>query len=120
MKSRGEGDELVLRLFAAWRLGVIIVLEPVDDARDAISDEGHLEVDEQAQALNGKPEIGQKLVLVDWSDQLDGFDFDYNLIFDNQIGSESGVDTYILVYHRNWLLAHRARLRRPGSYAKTV
>jgi hypothetical protein len=23
-----------------------------------------------------------------WSDQLDGFDFDYNLIFDGQIGSE--------------------------------
>jgi hypothetical protein len=99
---------------------VIIVLEPVDDTRDAISDERHLEVDEQAQALVGKPEIGQMLLLVDWSDQLDGFDFDYNLIFDNQIGSESGVDTYILVYHRNWLLAHRARLRRPGSYAKTV
>jgi|HubBroStandDraft_4_1064222.scaffolds.fasta_scaffold679484_2 hypothetical protein len=79
-----------------------------------------MEVDEQAQALAGKPEIGQKLLLVDWSDQLDGFDFDYNLVFDEQIGSESGVDTYILVYHRNWLLAHRARPRRPSSYAKTV
>ena len=32
---------------------VIIVLEPIDDARDAISDEGHWEVDEQAQAPVG-------------------------------------------------------------------
>ena len=113
LKSRGEGDELVLRLFAAWRLGVIIVLEPVDDARDAISDEGYLEVDEQAQALVGKPEIGQKLLRVDCSDQLDGFDFDYNLVFDEQIGSESettGIGC--------WLTARRPR--RPSSYAKTV
>ena len=77
-----------------------------------------MEVDEQAQALVGKPEIGQKLLLVDWSDQLDGFDFDYNLVFDEQIGSESGVDTYILIDHRNWLTARRPR--RPSSYAKTV
>jgi hypothetical protein len=42
---------------------VIIFLEPVDDARDAVSDEGHLEVDEQAQALVGKPEIDQKCFL---------------------------------------------------------
>jgi hypothetical protein len=67
LKSRGEGDDLV--------------------------DDGRLEADEQAQVLVGKPEIGQKLLLVDWSDQLDGFDFDYDLIFDDQIGSESGVDT---------------------------
>ena len=48
----------------------------------------------------------RSLLLVDWGDQLDGFDLDDNLIFDHQMGLESGVDTDILIGHRNRLLAH--------------
>src|SRR5438094_6886783 len=41
LKSQGEADEVSLRLFAAWRLGVRIVFEPVDNARDAVFDQRH-------------------------------------------------------------------------------
>jgi hypothetical protein len=44
---------------------VRIVFESVDNARDAVFDQGHLEVDEQAKTLVGEPEIDQKLFLVD-------------------------------------------------------
>ena len=54
MKSKGEDDELFLHLLAAWRLCVSIVLESIDNACDAVSDEGHLEVDEQAETLAGE------------------------------------------------------------------
>ena len=81
-------------------------LEAVNDARDAVFDQRHVEVDQPAKPLAGETEIRQKLLLVDWGDQLDGFDLDDNLIFDHQMGLESGVDTDILIGHRNRLLAH--------------
>jgi hypothetical protein len=43
---------------AAWRLGAIIFFEPVDDARDAVLDQRHVEVDQQAKSLVRKPVIG--------------------------------------------------------------
>ena len=58
LKSQGEGDEVSLRVFAAWRLGVSIVFESVDHARDAVFDQRHVEVDEQAKTLVGESEIG--------------------------------------------------------------
>ena len=67
-----------------------IVFQPVDNARDSVFDQRHLEVDQPAKSLVGETEIGQKLLLVDRSDQLDGFDFEDSLIFDDQIGLESG------------------------------
>src|SRR5437588_11145692 len=73
------------------------------------------EVDRQAKPLAGETEIRQKLLLVDRSDQLDGFDFDDNLIFDDQIGLESGIDADILIDHRNRLLAHVRKPRQPSS-----
>ena len=66
-----RGDEISLRLFATWRLGVIIVFETVDYARDAVFDQRHVEVDQQAKPLIGETQIRQKLLLVDWADQLD-------------------------------------------------
>ena len=53
---------------------VIIVFQSVDDSRDAVFDQRHLEVDQQAKPLVGEPEIGEKLLLVDREKQLDGFD----------------------------------------------
>ena len=84
----------------------MIVFEPVHDSRDAVLNQRYVEVDQQAKPLVGEPEKRQKLLLVDWGDQLDGFDLDDNLIFDHQMGLESGVDTDILIGHRNRLLAH--------------
>jgi len=83
---------------------VRIFFQSVDDARDAVFDEGHLEVDEQPEALVGEPEIGQKLLLVDRSEKLDGFHFDNHLVFDDQVGPESGVDAETVVDYRNRLL----------------
>jgi hypothetical protein len=38
---------------------------PVDDSRDAVFNQRHVEVNQQAKPLVGKPEISQKLLLVD-------------------------------------------------------
>ena len=60
-----------------------IVFESVDNARDAVLDQRHLEVDEQAEALVGEPKIGQELLVVNRGEKLDGFDFDDDLVFDD-------------------------------------
>jgi hypothetical protein len=38
-------------------------LQPIDDSRDAVFDEDHVEVDEQAETLVCQPEIGEQLFL---------------------------------------------------------
>jgi hypothetical protein len=68
------------------------ISQSVDNTGDAVLDQRHVEIDEQAEAFVGHPEIGQKLLLEDWGYQLDGFDFNDDLVFDHQIGPESGVD----------------------------
>ena len=68
------------------RLCVNIVIEPVDNPADAVLDECNLKVDEQAKALVGKPEISQKLLLVN---KLYGLGFNDDLVFDDQLGPES-------------------------------
>ena len=60
------------------------------------------------------------MLLVDRGQRLDGFDFDDDLVFDDQVGPESGVDADVLLDHRNWLRRTVRRPRRPRSYAKTV
>jgi hypothetical protein len=40
-------------------------LQPIDDSRDAVFDEDHGEVDEQAETLVWKPETGKQLFFVD-------------------------------------------------------
>jgi hypothetical protein len=89
-------------IFAAWRLWVF---EAVDNAGDAVLDECHLKVDEQAEALVGQAEIGQELLLMDQSEQFYGLDFDDDFILDNQICAEPGVDTDVLVDHWDRMLA---------------
>jgi hypothetical protein len=83
---------------------VRIFIQPVDDARDTVLDESHLEVDEKAEALVGEPEVGQKLLLVNRSEKLDGFHFHDHLVLDDQVGPESGVDADALIDHRDRLL----------------
>ena len=112
MKSQGEDDGISLRVLAAWRLCVRIVFEPIDNARDTVFDEGHLEVDEQAKALVGEPEIGQELLFVDGSDQLDGFDFYDDLTFYDQIGPPG---TWRLVGQLRSSRAHRGSASDQGD-----
>jgi len=80
------------------------ISKPVDNSGDAVLDQRHVEIDEQAEAFVGQPEIGQKLLLMDWDYQVDGFDFDDDLICDHKVCAESSVDADILVDHRNRLL----------------
>jgi hypothetical protein len=56
-----------------------------------------LEADRQPKALVGEAKIGEKLLLVDREERLDGFDFDDDLVFDDQMGPEAGLDTNELI-----------------------
>jgi hypothetical protein len=100
------------RSYPSSRLGGFArksISQPVDNAGDAVLDQRHIEIDEQAEAFVRQPEIGQELLLVDWGYQLDGFNFNDDLVFDHQIGSESGIDAEILIDHRDRLLLGRAQ-----------
>jgi hypothetical protein len=87
---------------------VRIIFEPIDDAGDAIFDERHLKINEQAQSFVGEPKISQKRLLVNRSEHFDGFDLDNDLVLHDEVGSESGIDTDVLIDHGNRLLAYRA------------
>ena len=98
-----------LRLFAAWRLCVRIVFKSIHNTRDAIFDQGHLEVDQQAKTLVCQPEIGQKLLLVNRGNHFDGFDFHDDLVFHDQVSAECDVNADVLLDDWNRLLAHRVQ-----------
>ena len=51
---------------------MIIVFEPIDHAHDAVFDQRHVKVDEQAKTLVGQSEVSEKLLLGDRSNRLDG------------------------------------------------
>ena len=87
---------------------MIIVFQSIDDSRNAIFDQRHVEVDQQAKTLVGQSEIGQQLLLVDRGQRLDRFDLHNDLVFDHQVGAEAGIDPDILIDHRNGLLAYGA------------
>jgi hypothetical protein len=87
---------------------VRIVFESIHNARNAVLDEDHVKVDEQAKAFVRQAEIRQKLFPVDRSERLDGFDFDDYLVFHDEIGPEASIYTDTLIDHRNRLLSHGA------------
>ncbi len=87
---------------------VRVFFEPIDDAENAVLDERHLEVDEQAKAFVGEPKVCQKLLLVNRGEEFDGLHFYDYFIFHDQIGPESGVDADILIDHWHRLLPHCA------------
>lgn len=88
---------------------VRLFFQAINNARDAVFDQRHVKVDEQAQPLVREAEIGQKLLLVNRSENLDGFHFYDHFVLDDQVGPKSGVDADGRVDHWNRLLAHRAK-----------
>ena len=48
-----------------------LIFKPVDDACDSFLDEYDVEVDQQTQALVSQPEIREKLLFVNRSENLD-------------------------------------------------
>ena len=94
-------------VFATLRLGVrIFFWESVDNPRDALFDERHLKVDEQAQTLVGEAKIRQQLFLVNWSEKFDGLHFHDHLVLDNHVGPKASVDADVFINYRNRLLAN--------------
>jgi len=61
-----------------------------------------------AKTFVSEPEIGEKLFLVNRGEQRHGFDFHDDLVFNDQVCPEAGVDADILIDHWDRLLAHRA------------
>ncbi len=78
-----------LSVLATLRLGVRIIFEAVDNTRDAVFDERHLKVDQQAQSLVSEAKIykkkkRKKQFLVNWSEKFHGLHFYNNhLVLDN-------------------------------------
>ena len=95
-----------LSVLATLRLGVRIVVEAVDNTRDAIFDERHLKVDEQAQTLVSEAKVGKKLLLMNRSEKLDRLHFHDHLVLDNHVGPKSSIDADVFINYRNRLLAH--------------
>ena len=74
MKSQGEIDG---RSYASLRPGGLArnsFSQPIDNAGDAVLDQSHIEIDEQAKTFVGQSKIGQKLFFVDRGNQVDGFE----------------------------------------------
>lgn len=93
----------------AWSLGVTIFFQPVDNADNSILNQGYMEVDQQAEALVGESQVGEKLLFMNWGKRFDGFDFHYHPVFDHQVSPEAGIEVDIFVDHRNRLLAYEAQ-----------
>jgi hypothetical protein len=69
----------------------------VDDAGDAVAEVLGAEVDEQAEALVGEAEVGEKLLAMDGSKLLDGLEFDDDHVLDKEIGAEGDVEHHAIV-----------------------
>ena len=72
----------------------------VHDSLEAVSQDWHIEIDEEANAFVRGLEISQKLRCMDWQHFLNGFDFDYHRIFDNQIHLIRGLKFDALIIDR--------------------
>jgi hypothetical protein len=79
----------------------------VDNTRDAVPDERHVEINQQAEAFVGQAEVRKKLLFVDWGKDLDRFDFHNDFVFNDQIGPEAGFDADTIINHWNRRLARR-------------
>ena len=66
----------------------------------AVFEEGHIEVDEEAKRAAGQTKIGKELGVVDWLEAIDGFELDDDLSFDEKIESVSCVDQDAIVADR--------------------
>jgi hypothetical protein len=72
----------------------------IHDSLEAVSQDWHIEVDEETNAFVRGFEISQQLRRMDWQQFLNGFDFDYYRIFDNQIHLIRGLELNTLIIDR--------------------
>lgn len=73
-----------------------------DAAGNAVFQDLDVEVDEQTRALVGKPHVGLELRLVDAEHLLDRLEFDDHAVGDDKVDSETGVEHFTFVGHRQF------------------
>ena len=89
------------RMGRAWGL----CFQAIDAAGDAVFEEFFAEVEKVAQLEIGEAEAGQKLLGVDGSHALDGFEFQENFVIDDEVGAEAFVKSDAVVSNRDRNLA---------------
>jgi hypothetical protein len=72
----------------------------IHDSLEAVFQDWHIEVDEEANAFVRGFEIGQELRGMNWQHFFGGFDFNYNRIFHNQIHPICGLEFDALITDR--------------------
>jgi hypothetical protein len=92
---------------ASLRLGERLFFQAIDDTGNAFFDQRRVEVDEEAKALIGQAQIGQKLLFVNRRENFDRFDLDDHAVLDNQVRPEPGFEPDRSLYHWDCLLADR-------------
>src|SRR5712692_4209439 len=90
------------------RLGAKSLFQSVYDPRNAVLDQGHIEVDQQAESLVRQPQIGKKLLLANCNDLRQGFDFDNHFVLYYQIGAKAHFKTGPLLGYGYRLLSRDA------------
>ena len=86
------------------RLSERLFCESVHNPRNPISDQSHIEIDQEAQPFVCKPQIGVKLLLVNRSDLSERFDFDDDFVLNDQVRAKSHLKASSFINHRNRLL----------------
>jgi len=95
-----------LVFLASLRLCERLFFQAIDDTGDAVLNQRSIEVDQQAQAFVGQPQIGEKLLFVNRREDFDRLDLDNHPILNDQVRAEPAVDPNCSVDHRDWLLAY--------------
>jgi hypothetical protein len=85
-----------------------------------LANELSAEVDQQTETHVCQSQIGQNLFLVNALSQLDGLDFDDDLLLDDEVGLEGFVETEVFVPDRNRDLTLDLSPRLRSSCASTT
>lgn len=86
---------------SAEKLQYRLALESIDDSNNAGLQEWGVEVDQVAEPSLSQAKIRQELLLMGISEELNAFDFDQQLSFYDEIGSEGFLEDEIAVCDRD-------------------
>jgi hypothetical protein len=84
---------------ASSALIIFVKSKSIDKPRDAVFQAINVEIDQQAQPLSSKPEIREKLGLVNRQNSFDVLKFDDNFILDEKIERITKVNAHSIVGH---------------------
>jgi hypothetical protein len=92
----------------ASRLGAQSFFQSVDNSSNPVPDQSHIEIDQQTQPFVRKPQVGQELFLVNWSNFSERLDLHDNLVLDYQVRAKPHLKKSPFVDKRYWLLSGKA------------